>query len=335
LWKNKLKKIWRIEIFFISLSNVKLKPSIMKQLGYYAKDKDNNLHQFEWGANDEFYIKNSDGEMVHSNPKEYEILEIGYFTADTPRSVGLTKEQLERRLVIMKQVATQLNDDLAKIGWADEDGFVNTCSVEDAGQDGNIGANLVNLFMIADTSNNHVENHCYTDAEIEALKPKAKERKWEQINDGVELNEDFLPNSDLTYTVEFDGIDRFRCKLEQMNFDRKMVGVEDAPKTIYYKLDKAVEDFNDEEKQQILSYRGLTLEDGFGVDDIFIEKSNITFDGVDVKINTDVTHRVMFEEGESAEDFKSRSADIFLHSSGNNGYQDREDLGGNTKIEFI
>jgi hypothetical protein len=53
----------------------------MERLGYYAKDKDNNLFQYEWGANDEFYIMNSDGDMVMKDPKEYEILEIGYFKA--------------------------------------------------------------------------------------------------------------------------------------------------------------------------------------------------------------------------------------------------------------
>jgi hypothetical protein len=51
----------------------------MEILGYYAKDKNKNLFQFEWGANDEFYIMNSDGDMVMKDPNEYEIIEVGYF----------------------------------------------------------------------------------------------------------------------------------------------------------------------------------------------------------------------------------------------------------------
>jgi hypothetical protein len=51
----------------------------MSRLGYYAKDLKNNLYKFEWGANDEFYIMNGDGDFIMANPEEYEILEIGYF----------------------------------------------------------------------------------------------------------------------------------------------------------------------------------------------------------------------------------------------------------------
>lgn len=83
---------------------------------------------------------------------------------------SLTKEQLIRRLDILLQVATELNNDLAEVGWADEDGFVNTCSTEDAGVDGNIGTNIVNLHIIADYNNPHVEEYCMTDAEYEAKK---------------------------------------------------------------------------------------------------------------------------------------------------------------------
>lgn len=54
----------------------------MTRLGYYAKDSENNLFQYEWAAGDEFYIKNSDGDMVMADPDKYEVLEIGYFTAE-------------------------------------------------------------------------------------------------------------------------------------------------------------------------------------------------------------------------------------------------------------
>lgn len=56
----------------------------MKTLGYYAKDKDTNLFQYEWGAGDEFYIQNCDGEMVHSNPDEYEVIQVGVITTGNP-----------------------------------------------------------------------------------------------------------------------------------------------------------------------------------------------------------------------------------------------------------
>lgn len=54
-------------------------------LGYYAKDSDGNLHQFEWGKNDEFYINHPLGthkgnlghKMMLANPNDYEILQIG------------------------------------------------------------------------------------------------------------------------------------------------------------------------------------------------------------------------------------------------------------------
>jgi hypothetical protein len=52
----------------------------VKQLGYYAKDKDGNLHQFEWGDNDAFGIYNTTTkEYVQSNADDYEILEVGYY----------------------------------------------------------------------------------------------------------------------------------------------------------------------------------------------------------------------------------------------------------------
>ena len=49
----------------------------MKKLGYYAKDSRNNLFQYEWGADDEFYILNSDGDMVMDDPNKYEVFKIG------------------------------------------------------------------------------------------------------------------------------------------------------------------------------------------------------------------------------------------------------------------
>lgn len=52
----------------------------MKRLGYYAMDRFNNLFKFEWRNDDTFYILN-EGIMTKQNPKDYEIVEIGYFTS--------------------------------------------------------------------------------------------------------------------------------------------------------------------------------------------------------------------------------------------------------------
>ena len=50
----------------------------MKRLGYYAKSKATaHLYQFEWTQDDKLLINN-----VEVDPSRYEILEIGFFTAD-------------------------------------------------------------------------------------------------------------------------------------------------------------------------------------------------------------------------------------------------------------
>jgi len=321
----------------------------MKQLGYYAKDKDNNLFQYEWGADDEFHILNSDGDLVMRDPKEYEVLQLGIITADdfntTKQNSGeLNSDARQFYNIILVHVSRtwerirmqQVNQEMPCDNIASTDaiefiadtifdnkiiqGFVT--GSEEVKEDDywikNTEEGMSDIFIEA------LADRIIIEGWIEPQKPKV--RKWEQINDGVELNEDFLPSSNLTYSIAFDGIDKFKATLEQDNFDRKMVGVETAPKTIHYKLNKPVEEFTIEEKKQILSYRGLELSDGFGVDDIFIEKSFITLVGVDVLIEMNVHHTITFDRGESAEDLLNRSGDILF--SGN-------DLGGNTNIEFI
>ena len=54
----------------------------MERLGYYAKDKEGDLYQFRWGTNEIFEIKFGI-QWIQKNPKDYEILEIGFFTADS------------------------------------------------------------------------------------------------------------------------------------------------------------------------------------------------------------------------------------------------------------
>ena len=82
----------------------------MKRLGYYAKDKNNNLFQFEWGAddgsqtNEDFFIIRN-GEKRKSIATDYEILEIGFFTADSPSDDQLKPFDRQIYNIILVHVA--------------------------------------------------------------------------------------------------------------------------------------------------------------------------------------------------------------------------------------
>jgi hypothetical protein len=55
----------------------------MKRLGYYAKNQvTGNLHEYEWTEYDVFMVKDMLGNLVKEDPSKYEVLEIGFFTAD-------------------------------------------------------------------------------------------------------------------------------------------------------------------------------------------------------------------------------------------------------------
>ena len=95
------------------------------------------------------------------------------------------------------------------------------------------------------------------------------------LDTGIEINEDFIPNSNLTYSVHFDGVKTFLAKLEDNGWNDGCVGVEDAPKELRYGLTKSLSDFSVAEQLQVLDYRGLTLEDGFEPIDVFMEKSYV------------------------------------------------------------
>jgi hypothetical protein len=56
---------------------------------------------------------------------------------------------------------------------------------------------------------------------------------------------------------------------------------------------------------------------------------------VRVKITAEVTTDVRLEKGETIEEFKQRAVDIYLHGAGKEGHLDKEDLGGNYKIEIL
>ena len=101
------------------------------------------------------------------------------------------------------------------------------------------------------------------------------------IDAEVEINEDFLPNSNLTYDIYFDGADTFHAKLSFFNFDKRLVAVEEAPKELVYKLLKPIKSFNYIERKQVLEYRGLEEGQGFKPIDIFMEKSYIKLIEID------------------------------------------------------
>lgn len=63
----------------------------MRQLGYYARDKKNNLFQFEWGTDDSFKIL-VEGKFKLAEPDDYQILEIGYYTAEDSKDRPRFKE---------------------------------------------------------------------------------------------------------------------------------------------------------------------------------------------------------------------------------------------------
>jgi hypothetical protein len=98
---------------------------------------------------------------------------------------------------------------------------------------------------------------------------------FQLLDSGIEINEDFIPNSNLTYEVHFDGVKTFKAVLEDNGSNDGRVGVEDAPKELVYELIKPMSDFSVGEQLQILDYRGLTLDDGFEPMDVFMESSFI------------------------------------------------------------
>lgn len=96
------------------------------------------------------------------------------------------------------------------------------------------------------------------------------------IDTQIEVNEDFIPNSNITYDIYWDGKLNFEARIN-INSNRGKVMLEEAPKTIKYVMDKPLFEFTKEEKQNILNYRGLSLEnDGFEASDVFMEKSNLS-----------------------------------------------------------
>ena len=147
----------------------------MKRIGYLAKSQHTGiLRPFEWGADEEFYVKRSDGSLQMADVNDFEILEIGYFDADDDAGDDMTfrldKEHLERRLVLLLQVAKVINDELAKMGFADDDGCVNTCSVAEKDGDGLLGKSVVDLFILANLNSTIPETEFKTDAEYEKEK---------------------------------------------------------------------------------------------------------------------------------------------------------------------
>ena len=57
----------------------------MTRLGYYAKDSNNNLFQYEWGYDEVFYIM-INGEKTIADPNKYEVLDLSYSQKNTRRA---------------------------------------------------------------------------------------------------------------------------------------------------------------------------------------------------------------------------------------------------------
>jgi hypothetical protein len=56
---------------------------------------------------------------------------------------------------------------------------------------------------------------------------------------------------------------------------------------------------------------------------------------VNVKITVTVETTIKLEDGETVEDVKGRLCDIYLHGAGEEGYANKEDLGGDSTITII
>ena len=100
----------------------------------------------------------------------------------------------------------------------------------------------------------------------------------ERVLEGIELNEDFVPNHNILYDIFFDGHLKFEARLSDPENKRRAVSFEDAPKVVKYVMDKPLDEFTKAEIEQILQYRGLTFEDGFEAGDVFMEFSYVKQD---------------------------------------------------------
>ncbi len=74
----------------------------MKSLGYYAKDKNGNLFQFEWTKDDVLLI---DGISVSA--EDYEILELFHSTADTIESPKTVDDLNELALPMIAELVEE------------------------------------------------------------------------------------------------------------------------------------------------------------------------------------------------------------------------------------
>ena len=101
-------------------------------------------------------------------------------------------------------------------------------------------------------------------------------QNFELIDNQINLNLNIIPNSNLTYSIYFNGLTQFIAELEDSYANVNKVSVEEAPKLLLFSMDKPLSEFTDEEKQEILDYRGMNLEnDGFEAMDVFLESSHV------------------------------------------------------------
>jgi len=159
---------------------------------------------------------------------------------------------------------------------------------------------------------------------------------FEKIETGIELNEDFIPNSNLLYDVYHNGKTTIMVKLPDTPQNKGCVGYDIAPKTLIYDMDKPLSEFTGDEVESILDYRGMNVvDDGFEAADVFMEMSHVTLRGIQIEVTMTGTATVKLEDGETLEDLTERYGDIYLHGAGENGYEDKTDLGGDITIKIV
>ena len=83
----------------------------MTRLGYYAKDSNNNLFQYEWGYDEVFYIM-INGEKTIADPNKYEVLDLSYSQKKEKEVSQKKSSQVE------KQNSFAENNDIANTAYS-------------------------------------------------------------------------------------------------------------------------------------------------------------------------------------------------------------------------
>ena len=80
----------------------------MTRLGYYAKDSNNNLFQYEWGYDEVFYIM-INGEKTIADPNKYEVLDLSY-SQKKDKEVSFDQTDLEEFQLAEEDLKDELKE---------------------------------------------------------------------------------------------------------------------------------------------------------------------------------------------------------------------------------